>query len=53
MNKMAIAFQTFKKNMNTDYVQKGLMPNFEENLKKQHHYWDAFVQYKLSEDSQE
>jgi hypothetical protein len=32
MKKMDIAFQTFKKNMNTDYIQKGLTPNFEENL---------------------
>jgi hypothetical protein len=39
--------------MNTDYVKKGLTPNFEEHLKKQHPYWDAFMQYKLSEDSQE
>jgi hypothetical protein len=39
--------------MNTDYVKKGLIPNFEQHLKKQHPYWDAFVQYKLSEDSEE
>jgi hypothetical protein len=38
MKKMAITFQTFKKNMNTDYVQKGLPPNFEEHLQKQRPY---------------
>ena len=29
MKKMAIAFQTFKKNLNKDYVKKGLTPDFE------------------------
>ena len=28
------------------------MPDFEKNFKKQRPYWDAFVQYKLSEDSE-
>ena len=51
MKKMAIAFQTFKKNLNKDYVRKGLTPDFEKNFKNQRPYWEAFVQYKSSEDS--
>ena len=53
MKKMAIAFQTFKKNLNKDYVEKGLTPDFEKDFKKQRPYWDAFVQYKSSEDSEQ
>ena len=52
MNKMAIAFQTFKKNLNKDYVKKGLTSDFEKNFKNQRPYWEAFVQYKSSEDSE-
>ena len=44
MKKMAIAFQTFKKNLNKDYVEK--------DFKNQRPYWEAFVQYKSSEDSE-
>ena len=33
MKKMAIAFQTFKKNLNKDYVKKGLTPDFEKDFK--------------------
>ena len=52
MKKMAIAFQTFKKNLNKDYVKKGLTPDFKKNFKNQRPYWEAFVQYKSSEDSE-
>ena len=52
MKKMAIAFQRFKKNLNKYYVKKGLMPDFEKNFKNQHPYWEAFMQYKSSEDSE-
>ena len=45
---MAIAFQMFKKNLNKDYIKKGLTSDFEQNFKKQHPFWDAFVQYKFS-----
>jgi hypothetical protein len=41
MKKMAISFRTFKKNMNTDYVQQGLTSNIDEHLKKQRPYWNA------------
>ena len=53
MKKMAIAFQTFKKNLNKDYVKKGLTPDFEKDFKNQRPYWDAFVQYKSSKDSEQ
>ena len=43
MKKMAIAFQTFKKNLNKDYIKKGLTPNFEKDFKNQCPYWDAFM----------
>ncbi|RLM69144.1 hypothetical protein C2845_PM17G13160 [Panicum miliaceum] len=36
MRKMAISFQTFKKNLNKDYVKKGLTPDFEKDIKNQH-----------------
>ena len=52
MKKMAITFQTFKKNLNKDYVKKGLTPDFEKNFKNQCPYWVAFVQYESSEDSE-
>ena len=52
MKKMAIAFQTFKKNLNKDYVKKRLTPDFEKDFKNQCPYWEAFVQYKSSEDSE-
>ena len=52
MKKMAIAFETFKKNLNKDYIKKGLTPNFGKDFKNQRPYCDAFVQYKLSENSE-
>ena len=45
MKKVAIAFQTFKKKLNKDYVKKGLTPDFEKNFKNQRPYWEPFVQY--------
>ena len=38
--------------MNKDYIKNGLTPDFEKDFKNQRPYWDAFVQYKLSEDSE-
>ena len=52
MKKMAISFQMFKKNLNKDYIKKGCVPDFEKHFKKQRPFWDAFVQYKLSEASE-
>ena len=43
MKKMAISFQTFKKNLNKDYIKKGHAPDFEKHFKKQHPFRDAFV----------
>ena len=51
-NKMAISLQTFKKNLNKDYIKKGLVPDFEKHFKRQYPFWDAFVQYRLPEDSE-
>ena len=39
--------------MNKDYVKKGLTPDFEKDFKNERPYWDAFVQYKSSEDSEQ
>ncbi|RLN04312.1 hydroxyproline-rich glycoprotein-like [Panicum miliaceum] len=44
--------RTFKKNLNKDYVKKGLTPNFEKEFKNQCAFWDEFVHYKLSDDSE-
>ena len=51
IKKMATAFQIFNKNLNKDYIKRGLMPNFEKDFKNQCPYWDALVQYKSSKDS--
>jgi len=40
MKKMAIAFHTFKKNLNKDFIKKSLMPDFEKHFQKQHPYWE-------------
>ena len=53
MKKMAISFHMFKKNLKKDYIKKGRVLDFENHFKKQSPFWDAFVQYKLSEDSEE
>lgn len=49
--KMAIQFQTFKKNLIKNYVKKGLTPNFDKCWKKQRMWWNDFVNYKSSADS--
>ena len=36
IKKMAISFQTFKKNLNKDYIKKGRVPDFEKHFMKQH-----------------
>jgi len=52
MKKMAISFQTFKKNLNKDYIKKGRVTDVEKHFKKQRPFWDAFVWYKLSKTSE-
>ena len=52
MKNMAISFHMFKKNLKKDYIKKGRVPDFEKHFKKQCPFWDAFVQYKLSETSE-
>ena len=52
MQKGAVAFQSYKKRLNKDYIRKGHTPDFTKkgNTKLRDH-WDAFVQYKQSEDA--
>lgn len=50
LKKMAIAFQTFKKNLKRDYIKKGTPPDFENKFQKLRPHWDVFVQHTLSED---
>ena len=38
--------------MNKDYIKKGLTPDFKKNFKNQRPYWEAFVPYKSSDDSE-
>ena len=48
--KGAIAFQTYKKNLNKEYIKKGLTPNFMKHPKLRDH-WNSFVQFKQSQKS--
>ena len=49
MQKCAVAFQTFKKRLNKDFIKKGLTPDFtKKGYSKLENHWDAFVQYKQS-----
>jgi len=48
--KMAIAFQTFKKNLKKEFIKKGTTPDFETKYQKLCPHWDAFVRYTLSEE---
>ena len=49
LQKGAIAFQTYKKRLTREYVKKGLTPDFK-TLPKLRDNWDAFLQYKESEE---
>ena len=51
MRKAAIAFQSYKKRLNRDFIKKGLTPDFNKHQNLRDH-WDSFVQYKESRDSQ-
>jgi hypothetical protein len=49
LQKGAIAFQSYKKRLNKDYIKKGLAPDFtKKGLPKLRDHWDSFVQYKQS-----
>ena len=48
---MAIAFQTYKKNLHKDFIKKGIEPDLENKFQKLAPYWEAFKQYKLSKDA--
>ena len=50
LKKMALAFQTFKKNLRRDYLNKGKTPDFEQKFQKLRPAWDAFVRNSLSEE---
>ena len=41
--KMAIAFQTFKKNLKKEFIKKGTTPDFETKYQKLRPHWDAFI----------
>jgi hypothetical protein len=44
MRKGAIAFQSYKKRLNKDYIKKGLAPDFrKKGLAKLRGHWDSFV----------
>ncbi|XP_072148152.1 uncharacterized protein [Setaria viridis] len=49
LKKMATQFQTFKKMLDTHYIKKGKTPDFNAWPKLRDH-WDAFVEYKRSEE---
>lgn len=51
LQKMAISFQTWKKQLTKNYIDKNLTPNFEDFPKLQNH-WDDFVAYKASAEGQ-
>jgi hypothetical protein len=52
LQKGAIAFQSYKKCLNKDYIKKGLAPDFtKKGLAKLRDHWYAFVQYKQSQEA--
>jgi hypothetical protein len=56
LKKMATQFQTWKKQLYNKYIKQNKTPNFNEErgpIQKARPYWDDFVQYKLSEESEQ
>jgi hypothetical protein len=48
----AIAFQSYKKRLNKDYIKKELAPVFtKKRLAKLRDHWDSFVQYKQTQEA--
>ena len=48
--KIAIALQTFKKNLKKEFIKKGTTLDFETKYQKLRPHWDAFIRYTLSEE---
>jgi hypothetical protein len=54
MKKMATLFQSWKKTLYKKFILKNEMPNFNANaFVKLESHWDDFVQYKISQESEE
>ena len=57
MGKMAAQFQSWKKTLYRTYVKRNKTPDWDQlepsPLKKTRPYWEDFVAYKLSEESEE
>ena len=52
LQKGAIAFQSFKKRLNKDFVKKGTTPDFtKKGYAKLRAHWDSFVHYKKMEET--
>ena len=51
LEKMALAFVTFKKKLYNNYIKKDKEPNWDD-LPQVKPYWEEFKQYKLSEEAQ-
>lgn len=52
LQKGAIAFQSFKKRLNKDFVKKGTTPDFtKKGYAKLRDHWDSFVHYKQTEEA--
>ena len=52
LKKMAEQFQSYKKKLYTNFVKKGLTPNFDDDTyKKLRGHWDSFFQYRPTKDA--
>ena len=53
LKKMATQFQTFKKRLYQHYLKEKKAPEFTGSLEKQQVHWDAFLEYKESEEAKQ
>ena len=53
LKKMATQFQTFKKRLYKNYLEEKKAPEFTGPLEKHRDHWDAFVEYKESEEAKQ
>src|SRR5664279_2347992 len=53
LKKMATQFQTFKKRLYKNYLKEKKAPEFTGPLEKHRDHWDAFVEYKKSEEAKQ